>query len=290
MTGILPVDKPEGPTSHDIVDRLRRTLGMRRIGHTGTLDPFASGLLLMCVGPATRLAEYMEPLTKTYTATAELGIATDTDDLTGTVLATSEAWKGLDEAAIRAAFADQSGDQAQVPPAFSAKKVEGERLYRRARRGEDVSPRPVPVSIRRLDVVEVAPPRVRFEVECSAGTYIRAIARDAGVRLGVGAHLVGLRRTGIGGYCVEDAAPPASLDDAEALRGFLRSPLAALAHMPHLDVGDDDARRIQNGSAVPRPDALHADGPVAVAHQGLLIAIAEITASGVQPRKVFTHD
>lgn len=288
MIGILTVDKPEGPTSHDIVQRVRRTLGEKRIGHTGTLDPFASGLLVLCVGTATRLAEYLEPLSKGYEATAVLGTATDTDDRTGAVLRTTDAWADLDEEAISHAFTSQVGERMQRPPAFSAKKLAGERAYRRARRGEDVRPEPVPVTIQELVVESRDGPRVTFRVECGPGTYIRAIARDAGEALGVGAHLDALRRTRVGRYAVDAAAPADALDDAGTLAAFLEPPLAALDHLPRLDLDDDDARRVRHGSVLPRPDSLHDDGrPVALALQDELVAVAEITERGIQPRKVF---
>ncbi|HSH45652.1 MAG TPA: hypothetical protein VK966_07335, partial [Longimicrobiales bacterium] len=135
MTGILPVDKPEGPTSHDVVAMARRALGVRRIGHTGTLDPFATGLLLLCVGPATRLAEYFSDLSKTYEATARLGVATDTLDRTGSTVSTSEAWRELSPDAIREAFQAEGGTRLQQPPAYSAKRIGGRRSHELAREG-----------------------------------------------------------------------------------------------------------------------------------------------------------
>ncbi|HEU0078306.1 MAG TPA: tRNA pseudouridine(55) synthase TruB, partial [Longimicrobiaceae bacterium] len=187
--GVLPVDKPVGPTSHDAVAAVRRALRIRQVGHTGTLDPFASGLLLVCFGPATRLAEYLTPLPKTYRATMRLGEATDTDDRTGEVLARSDAWRELTEAQLRAALERQVGEIEQLPPRFSAKKVGGERMYAAARRGEEVVRTAVPVTIYAIRVIRIALPEVEFEVECGAGTYIRAIARDVGDALGVGGHL-----------------------------------------------------------------------------------------------------
>ncbi|HKJ93314.1 MAG TPA: tRNA pseudouridine(55) synthase TruB [Longimicrobiales bacterium] len=285
MIGLLPVDKPEGPTSHDIVARARRATGVRRIGHTGTLDPFASGLLLLCIGPATRLAEYLHPLPKTYVGVARLGQATDTDDRTGDVVGRSEAWRELDETAVRAAFTDQQGERMQVPPAYSAKKVDGQRLYRRARRGETVVAEAAPVEIHRLVVRRLALPDVEFEVECSTGTYIRAIARDAGAQLGVGAHLTELRRTRIGPFDAASALDPERLDREHVLQALV-PPLAALAHVPRVDVDGDDARRIRNGGTVARPGVL---GLLVVAHAGALVAVAEGDGQRVHPRKVF-HD
>ncbi|HUF76850.1 MAG TPA: tRNA pseudouridine(55) synthase TruB, partial [Longimicrobiales bacterium] len=184
LNGVLPVDKPAGPTSHDIVDRARRALRTRRIGHTGTLDPFASGLLLLCVGPATRLAEYLTALPKSYEATLRLGVATTTDDAEGEPVRTSDAWKAVDESAVRTAFERQTGDILQVPPAYSAKRVAGERMYDVARRGGTVELEAVPVHVSRIELTRFEPPEVDFTVDCSSGTYIRAIARDVGEQLG----------------------------------------------------------------------------------------------------------
>ncbi len=287
LTGVLPVDKPEGPTSHDIVARARQALGMRRIGHTGTLDPFASGLLLLCLGRATRVAEYLTGLDKTYRAIARLGATTDTDDHTGAVLASSEDWRTLDAARIEEALHALTGDQLQVPPAYSAKKVEGERMYRRARRGEDVELPPVPVRIRRIDVLRLDLPDVAFEVECSSGTYIRALARDLGERLGTGAHLAALRRTGIGMLDVADALPLERLDDAAAVRAACLSPAAALAHLPCVEVNVGQAGEVAHGGPIFAPTALPADTPIAVSEGDDLVAIAECVGGMLRPRKVF---
>lgn len=284
MIGVLPVDKPEGPTSHDVVAHARRGVGVRRIGHTGTLDPFASGLLLLCIGRATRLAEYLNCLSKTYLAVAKLGEATTTDDPTGEVVSASDAWRELDDDAVAAAFETQRGTRMQVPPAYSAKKVDGERLYRRAREGRMVDVAPSPVHILRLDVRRVTRPEVEFEVECSAGTYVRAIARDAGTELGVGGHLVRLRRTRIGPFHVDDALDLDHLDRAHAARALV-SPLDALAHLARVDVDDTMAQRIRHGGMVSVPGA--PAGPLAVAHDGQLIAVAETDGDLVRPKKVF---
>jgi tRNA pseudouridine55 synthase len=284
MIGVLPVDKPEGLTSHDVVALARRGTGIRRIGHTGTLDPFASGLLLLCMGRATRLAEYLHPLPKTYVAVARIGQATSTDDRTGAIVSTSDAWRDLSEAAVAVAFTGQQGERLQTPPAFSAKKVDGERLYRRARRGEVVEVAPAPVHIFRLSIRRVALPDVEFEVECSTGTYVRAIARDAGADLGVGGHLSQLRRTRIGPYDVDDALDLEHLDREHAARALV-PPLEALAHLPRVDVDDAAAQRIRHGGAVSVADA--PTGTLAVAHGGELVAVAEADGELVQPKKVF---
>jgi tRNA pseudouridine55 synthase len=189
LAGILPVDKPVGPTSHDVVATARRALGMRRIGHTGTLDPFASGLLLLCVGPATRLAEYLSGLPKSYTGTMRLGVVTATDDPEGEILEVNEDWRSLRREQVDRALRSQEGARLQWPPKFSAKKIQGKRAYAIARSGGEVQPEPVPVQIYRAEVTRFDPPEVEFEVDCSTGTYIRAIARDVGKDVGVGAHL-----------------------------------------------------------------------------------------------------
>lgn len=285
-SGVLPVDKPEGPTSHDIVGMARRALGTRRIGHTGTLDPFASGLLLLCVGPATRIAEYLTQLPKVYRATARLGIETDTDDLTGETVRTNDAWHELSEARVRDALLGQQGRIRQVPPAYSAKKIEGRRAYERARSGEELELEPVEVVIHRIEILEVSLPEVSFEVECSAGTYIRSIARDLGAELGVGGHLSRLRRTRIGAHDVADAVPAAELGDADRVMQSWLTPLAALSHLPRVEVGEAEAKLIETGRAVATSTPTR-PGPVAVSHGDMLLAIGEVEDERVQPRKVF---
>ncbi len=286
MNGVLPVDKPEGPTSHDVVAAARRALGLRRIGHTGTLDPFASGLLLLCVGPATRLAEYLTGLSKRYEAVARLGARTDTLDATGEVVDTDDGWRELSDDAVRSAFEAERGTRLQQPPAYSAKRIGGRRAYDLARAGEAVLPEPVEVTIHDLEVTGIEGADVRFSMGCSSGTYVRAVARDAGDRLGVGAHLTALRRTGIGTFSVEGALPPARLEDAAAVAGAIVSPLAALGHLPVVEIGAADTARVRNGQAV-RGGGGAGAGVVALASEGELVAIAEAAGESLRPRKVF---
>lgn len=285
--GILPVDKPEGPTSHDVVDQARRALHTRRIGHTGTLDPFASGLLLLCIGSATRLAEYLVGLDKTYRATVRLGATTDTDDRTGTVIAASERWRTLTAAQVEEAVRGLQGPQLQVPPAYSAKKVKGERMYNRARRGEAVELAPAPVVVHRIEVLALDLPNAQLEIDCSSGTYIRALARDLGERLGVGAALWDLRRTRIGPHDVGSAIPAERLDDPDAVRAAWIAPADALAHLPRVPVNPGQAREIGHGGPVTAPAALPEDVPVVVVDGGEVIAIAEVVGGMLRPRKVF---
>jgi tRNA pseudouridine55 synthase len=287
LSGVLPVDKPEGPTSHDAVAQARRALRLRRVGHTGTLDPFASGLLLLCLGPATRLAEYLTALPKRYLATLRLGAATDTDDRMGEMVSRSEGWRALGEGEVRAALLEQQGERAQLPPVYSAKKVGGERMYAAARRGEEVHRTPVPVTIHSIEVLRVDLPEVEFDVRCSSGTYIRAVARDAGERLGVGAHLTRLRRTEVGGFAVGDALTLDALVDPEAVRAALLAPAAAVRHLPPVIVEEDGARALAHGRPVPAPGDAPAGVPLALLSPGgELLAIGERSGDHVQPRKV----
>jgi tRNA pseudouridine55 synthase len=286
--GVLPVDKPVGPTSHDVVAAVRRALRTRQVGHTGTLDPFASGLLLVCVGKATRLAEYLTALPKTYVATLCLGAATDTDDHTGEVVSTSDAWRDLSEDQVRAALERQVGTVEQLPPVYSAKKVSGQRMYDVARRGGEVERRPVTVTIYRITVLSMKLPEVVFEVECGSGTYVRAIARDAGEALGVGGHLSGLRRTRVGVHSAGRAVPLDALGDEARVREAMLSPAEALAHLPHLTVDDEGAAALGHGRPVPAPEDAPEGRPVAlVSAGGELLAIGERAGPVVKPRKVF---
>jgi tRNA pseudouridine55 synthase len=291
--GVLLVDKPEGPSSHDVVKAARRNLGQRRIGHTGTLDPFASGLLLLCLGWCTRLAEYLLGLPKRYTATAVLGSATDTDDRTGAVLTRSEAWRTLTASVVEAALQSRRGAMLQRPPAYSAKKIQGERAYRRARRGEIVSPDPVPVEIMDISLRRLDLPRVEFDVLCSAGTYVRALARDVGEILGTGAYLERLRRTDIGSFQVVDAVDADLLSDPTAVGPALRSPLEALVHMPHIELIGAPAHRLVQGQSIALDDPGRTGDPtaevVAAVSGGVLLAVAQRSGNVLRPRKVFVH-
>ncbi|MEO8095591.1 MAG: tRNA pseudouridine(55) synthase TruB [Pseudolysinimonas sp.] len=239
-SGILLVDKPGGVTSHDVVSRARRALGTRKVGHAGTLDPMATGLLLLGVDSSTRLLTYLVGLGKRYTATIRLGVATDTDDAEGQVTATADASR-VTRVSIDAEVKALTGELSQVPSSFSAIKVDGRRSYERARAGEEVVLQPRTVTVSRFDVLAerrgTQVVDLDVVVECGSGTYIRALARDLGHALGVGGHLTALRREAIGGFEVQDAVaidaidvgsllsaatvagelfPVATLDDAQA--------------------------------------------------------------------------
>lgn len=287
---VLLVDKPAGPTSHDVVARARRILGERKVGHTGTLDPFASGLLVLCVGAATRLAEYLSDLEKTYEAHAVFGERTDTLDPEGEVVERDEAWRRLDRERVETALGALAKVAEQVPPQFSAKKVGGEAMYRKARRGERVDLPAVPVRISDLELLDLDLPRVRFRMRCSSGTYVRAVARDLAASLGTCGRLEELRRTAIGDFRVSDAVPADRLDDLERKEGARRSPADALAHLPMLDVPASDARRMAHGQGVETaPDGVPEGVPVATLADGVLIAVAERSGTRLRPRKVFVR-
>lgn len=205
--GVLLVDKPEGPTSHDIVAIARRALGVSRIGHAGTLDPMATGLLVLMIGRATRLATFLSGMDKTYRGTLRLGVSTDTFDRDGQPVGPPRPVR-VDEAGLRSAFERFQGTVSQVPPVFSAKKVRGTPMYRLARRHKPVSPTPTMVTFRRLEFLGLSGEDVAFEAQVSAGTYLRSFAHDLGEILGCGAHLHSLRRTAAGPFTVEGVLTP----------------------------------------------------------------------------------
>jgi tRNA pseudouridine55 synthase len=237
------------------------------------------------VGSATRLAEYLPGLPKTYSATMRLGEETDTHDRTGTVSARSEVWRALSREQVAAALERRAGRQLQVPPAYSAKKVAGERLYAKARRGEQVTPKAVTVEIASIRLTGWDPPFASFETTCSSGTYIRAIARDVGADLETFAHLVELRRTAIGRQSVMAAVTIQQLQQGEA-EGHMLDPLEALSHLPRLPVDDTDAAAIQHGRAIAAPAEASAPAMLVVWRDRLL-AVGSAAGGLLRPVKVF---
>lgn len=204
MQGFLLIDKPAGITSHDVIDRLRRITKIRRIGHAGTLDPFATGLLIVGIGAATKRLAEMTGRDKEYRATAILGATSTTQDLTGTISpAIGTGMPALD--AVQTAIERFKGKIEQVPPMFSAKKIGGKKLYELARQGKEVARKPVAITIHELEITAYDPPSLSFRVRCSSGTYVRTLAHDIGTALGTGAYLETLRRTAIGEYSVDAA-------------------------------------------------------------------------------------
>jgi tRNA pseudouridine55 synthase len=275
------VDKPAGLTSHDVVQRVRRSLRTKQAGHTGTLDPFATGLLVVLVGRATRLARFVESETKTYLATARLGVRTDTDDLTGMVVEERAVGQvGFD--ALRDALASFAGEQRQRPPAYSAKHVEGERSYRLARRGAAVEPPETMVTVHRIELVAWEPPAVTFRATVSPGTYLRAIGRDLGERLGVGAHLTALRREAIGCLRVEQAVPLDAVGPQDLL-----PPVRVLGHLPAVELDPAAKDAVVHGRAVAvEGEATGRDLPVVLLAGDELVAVARPEEGRLRPTVV----
>ncbi len=252
-TGIVVVDKPAGMTSHDVVDVVRKILGVQRVGHTGTLDPQATGVLPLCVGRATRVAQYLTQADKEYVMTLRLGVTTDTLDAAGRETGRAEPVEVTREA-LQAVLPRFTGTIQQVPPLYSAKKVQGERLYRLARRGQTVERQPVAVTVHALELLEFAPPLVRLRAVCSKGTYARSLCDDIGRALGCGGHLQDLVRTRSGRFMLDQAV---TLPDLEARAaagrvGEVLLPITeALGHLPAVRVAPEAGPLILHGSSIP---------------------------------------
>ncbi len=258
VDGILNLDKPQGWTSHDVVARVRRLTGVRRVGHAGTLDPMATGVLLVCLGRATRVTEYLMRRPKRYRASLRLGISTDTHDADGQVTATAPVH--VDCPDIQAALDAFRGPITQVPPMVSALKRGGQPLYKLARRGITVEREARPIEIHHLTMTHCAPPDLTIELTCSPGTYVRALARDLGERLGCGAHLTALTRLASGDLTLDQATSWEQFQAAVA-RGEWRALLlpldAGLTHLPACTLDPPACRRVQHGHSLP-PDHIAA--------------------------------
>ncbi len=288
--GLLVVDKPAGPTSHDIVSRVRRALGTRRVGHAGTLDPFATGLLACCVGRATRLVRFLVAEDKTYEGVIQLGWATDSGDNTGIALSDPRAPASL--AAALATVAERlTGDLDQVPPMHSARKIAGVPLHRMARRGETVERQAARVRVRDWRIDDLGDGRLGFRVTCSAGTYVRVLAADLGEALGCGAHLIELRRTRSGSLRVEDALGGDALDRDAARAALIpidRMPLA----LPRMRLDSETAvADILHGrqTSVTTDPSMPADADIAIEDpSGVLLGIGRVADGRLRPTTVLT--
>ena len=286
--GILLLDKPSGPTSHDMVDVVRRGAQERRVGHAGTLDPLASGLLVLCLGAATRLSEYLAGKDKRYRASVRLGQSSTTYDADGEV--TDESLQLPDREAVEAALARFRGPVQQVPPPYSAIKRGGRKAYELARRGELVELPARRVEIHALELVAWSPPECSLEVHCSAGTYVRSLAHDLGQTLGCGAHVTQLRRTASGAFMLEEAV---TLDDLQAAfdqgdwQRYLRPAGSALADWPAVRLSAEAAARIQHGQTIPLTEAGQ-EWACAYHPDGVFIAVlrADVAAQVWRPHKV----
>ena len=291
LCGVLNLHKPTGLTSRAVVDRVSRPLRGTRVGHAGTRDPLATGVLVVCVGPATRLIEYVQRMSKTYRTVVRLGARSDTNDADGQVIVAEDASVPT-ELEIRAALTAQVGTIAQRPPEFSAIKVEGRRSYDLARSGKAVELAARPVTVYGIDVTAYAWPRLELEIECGSGTYIRSIARDLGEALGCGGLVEVLVRTRIGAFSIDDAIDPLSLT-RESIPDHLLPAIEALGSMPRLKLSAEQVAAIAQGRAVeidPLGGETVPGGEVAlIGPDGTLAAIAgSVPQTGrLSPRRVF---
>jgi tRNA pseudouridine55 synthase len=282
--GVLNLDKPAGLTSHDVVNRIRRLSGVRRVGHAGTLDPLATGVLLLCIGRATRLIEYLVDQGKVYETTVRLGQSTDTYDAEGEIVA--ERPVAADQAAIAAALDAFRGPIAQIPPMYSAIKRDGQPLYKLARQGITVAREPRAVTIYELQLLDWTAPDLKLRVACSSGTYIRSLAHDLGETLGCGGHLTTLRRTAVGPFTTADAVSVEGLTTA-GLDAALQPAEVTVAHLPALRVTAEAATDLEHGRQVARGTADPAAPLVRIIDpDGLFLGVARPEGDAWQPHKI----
>ena len=248
MDGILVINKPQGWTSHDVVGRIRQLTHQKKVGHAGTLDPMATGVLLVCLGRATRVSEYLMASDKTYRAVMRLGVETDTYDADGEVVATLPV--NVNESDLRRALDKFAGAIDQVPPMYSALKLAGKPLYKLARKGVEVDRRPRRVTIHDITLRAWQSPDATIDVRCSPGTYVRSLAHDLGAALECGAHLAALTRLSSGSFTVEEAVTLADLEGLPDLRGLVRPMDAALQDLPAVTLDADAAQRVLMGHSI----------------------------------------
>jgi len=291
ISGVLVVDKPIGMTSHDVVQVIRRGTNIRRAGHTGTLDPRASGVLVVLIGPAVRLSEYVSASDKRYQAIVHLGQTTDTYDADGRITSTSPV--NVTEEQFTSALEKFIGEIEQVPPPYSAIKIKGRKAYEMARNGEDIDLQPRRITVYNLELLEWAPPEAVIDVYCSSGTYVRSLAHDMGEMLGCGAHLVGLRRTKSGRFTLRDAVPLPKLNEAFQAGNwyqYLIPAAEALTDWPAIELSQAQIDVVRHGNRLPvfedHPTGSQARG---ISEQGELVALLEFDEDTKewQPRKVF---
>jgi tRNA pseudouridine55 synthase len=289
VSGVFVIDKPVGLTSHDVVQIVRRGTGIRRAGHTGTLDPRASGVLVVLLGPAVRLSEFVSASDKSYQATIRLGSRTETYDTESEP--SEEMPVNVTEDEFIELIKGYEGEIEQVPPPYSAVKVDGEKAYDRARKGEEVDLEPRLINVYHLDLLEWAPPEVVVDVKCSSGTYVRSLANDIGEALGIGAHLVGLRRTSSGQFTLRDSISLRRLREAFDTGTWAQHliPAAeALSDWYTIELDGETLEKVRNGHRIPAEDG--ATGWArAISEQGDLVALMEVVEEDQewQPRKVF---
>lgn len=285
LEGVLNIDKPLGITSHDVVGQIRRISGNRRVGHAGTLDPLATGVILLCVGRPTRLVEYLMGLPKRYVATIRLGQATDTYDAEGAIV--SEKAVEVSQADIEQALVPFQGRILQRAPVYSAIKRGGQPLYKLARQGKEVEPPVREVTISELQLQQWQSPYLRLAVACSSGTYIRSLAHDLGQELGCGGHISALRRTAVGEFSVDQAVTLEALQD-NAWPAALLPPDRAVQHLPAIELSPEEAQRIQLGQQIACRDD-HPDAPLVRVYEpgGRFLGIVTSREEYWQPHKIF---
>lgn len=294
ISGVLVVDKPVGLTSHDVVEIIRKGTGIRRAGHTGTLDPRASGVLVVLIGPAVRLSQYVAASDKRYQAIIRLGASTDTYDADGR-FTRAEVPVNITEEEFRRVLKSFEGEIIQTPPPYSAVKVKGRKAYELARAGEEVDLAPRKIKVYHLDVLEWAPPEVVIDVYCSSGTYVRSLANDLGNALGCGAYLVGLRRTKSGRFTLRDAVTLRRLQEAfqnGTWYQYLIPAAEALSDWPAVELTPDEVEEVRHGHRIPVLHGGEHQWVRGISTQGELIALMEqIEGENAQklwqPRKVF---
>ncbi|MBR6090960.1 MAG: tRNA pseudouridine(55) synthase TruB [Anaerolineaceae bacterium] len=291
ISGILVVDKPTGMTSHDVVAAIRKGTGFRRIGHTGTLDPRASGVLVVLIGPAVRLSEYLICDKKGYEATIRFGAVSDTYDGDGNIIQT-EREIPMDEEEILDAMEEFKGDIVQIPPAYSAIKIHGKKAYDMARKGEEVTLPGRNVTVYSFDFIEYAPPELTADIICSSGTYIRSIANDLGKKLGCGAYLSGLKRTMSGRFSLRDAVPLSVLQksfEEGTWYQYLIPAADALTDCEEVLLDMKNETDILHGRRIPAEPGEHLSLGKAVSEQGELLALLEFMPETMEwkPKKVF---
>jgi tRNA pseudouridine55 synthase len=278
--GFVLIDKPEGISSHDAVNQVRRALQTKKAGHAGTLDPLATGLLVIAVGTAARFIRYLSLEPKTYEAAIRFGIETDTHDSTGRVIQTHPTTK-LTEQSVRETASKFTGFIHQTPPMFSAVKIGGKKLYSLARKGQTVSRKPRKIHVERFDITEFKNDSARAQIVCSTGTYVRTLIHDVGCELGTGAHMTALRRIAMGRFRVEHAVLPNAVKPSDLI-----APADALSPMQMITISKESALKICRGSAVEAHDLEHGSLVGLIGPAGTLIAVGRVRDESVHPERV----
>lgn len=294
INGFVVIDKPAGITSHDVVSRVRRILGTRKVGHTGTLDPFATGVLPVAVNDGTKAIPFLDEGLKCYEAVMQLGVATDTLDMTGSVMREAD-WRGISQGSLENVLRQFTGHLTQIPPMYSAIKCDGQPLYKLARKGQVIERKPREIDVYSLELLSFAPPFVGFKVVCSRGTYVRTLADDIGAMLGCGAALKELRRLASGPFQITTSASLETLEEAVrlgTLGALTVSPSAALAHLPDISLSDAGVVHVRHGRSPGSHDVVvassteHSEGAfLRLTWNGDLVAVAQyVSCEDAEPR------